>query len=230
MAQIKRQKRGGWRCVNRPWHLQILAPGAWHGSGETVRCVEEAHIDFTRLVRLPSVPPGRLLRFVYDIAESLRGAVIIIFVVFAFALKPVGVNGHSMMPTLRHRDWLLVNSFDSRPRRGDIVVITQPNRTQEPLVKRVIALGGQTVDINFETHEVFVDGELQMEPYIAEPTARASDVRFPLLVKEGYVFVMGDNRNDSLDSRSSDVGLIDERYIYGRALWRFFPFGQWRID
>ena len=99
-----------------------------------------------------------------------------------------------------------------------------------PIIKRVIAVGGDTVDINFNTHEVFVNGNRLDEPYIAQPTALHYDVEFPLTVDEGKLFVMGDNRNDSLDSRSSAIGLVDERYVLGKALLRFFPSFSWILS
>lgn len=88
----------------------------------------------------------------------------------------------------------------------------------------MIGVGGDTVDIDFDNHTVSVNGEVLDEPYINEPTTLSYDIEFPLVVPEGYVFVMGDNRNDSLDSRSSKIGLIDERYILGKALVKAFPF------
>ena len=111
-----------------------------------------------------------------------------------------------------------------------IYVITQPNSLHEPLIKRVIAVGGDTVDIDFVEGTVTVNGEVLSEPYINEATHRMSDVAFPITVPEGKVFVMGDNRNESLDSRSTTVGFIDTRYILGVAEFRFYPFGDWKLD
>ena len=113
---------------------------------------------------------------------------------------------------------------------GDIVIITQPNALHKTLIKRVIAVGGQTVDIDEEAGIVYVDGEPLREEYTLEPTYIKGDMEFPIHVPEGYVFVMGDNRNDSTDSRMKVVGLIDERYIMGKVLVRLSPFGQWKVD
>lgn len=131
-----------------------------------------------------------------------------------------------MLPNLHNKDWLLVSAFDSNPQRGEIIIITQPNKTAtgEPIVKRIIATGGQSVDIDFDTGKVSVDGKTLDEPYIRAVTRLRYDVEFPLTVPEGYLFVMGDNRNDSLDSRSSRIGLIHEKYVLGRVLFRVFPF------
>lgn len=153
-------------------------------------------------------------------------AVVFLCAVFMFAIRPVRVDGDSMLPTLQDGNWLVVSAFDFNPEYGEIVIVTQPNRTSTggPVVKRVIAVGGQTVDIDFENGDVFVDNIKLDEPYILEKTYRSFDVQFPLEVPEGYIFVMGDNRNDSLDSRSSRIGLIDERYVLGSCILRAHPF------
>ncbi len=167
---------------------------------------------------------------IYEWLDSFVFAIILILIVFVFAVRVVGVDGESMNPTLNHGDWLTVSAINTEFERGDIVVITQPNALNEPLIKRVIAVGGDTIDINFNTHKVMVNGEVLDEPYILSPTASRGDFFEPVTVPEGYVFVMGDNRNNSLDSRFNSIGLIDERYILGVANARLFPFGEWRID
>ena len=149
---------------------------------------------------------------------------------FVFGFRVVGVDGESMMPTLNDKDWLAVSAINSTIERGDIVVITQPNITNEPLIKRVIAVGGDTLDINFMSGEVKVNGNVIDEPYINAPTQNPGDFDKPIRIPEGYVFVMGDNRNKSLDSRFDTIGIIDERYILGVASVRLFPFGEWEIE
>lgn len=162
---------------------------------------------------------------IFDVEGSVVLALVIILLCFTFLFRAVNVVGRSMVPTLADGDWLLVS--DSKTyERGDIIIITQPNDVHEPLVKRVIATGGETIDIDFDSHEVRVNGELLEEDYIKEPTALHYDVEFPYHVPEGCVFAMGDNRNDSLDSRSSRIGPIDERYILGKAVFRVLPFNN----
>ena len=168
-------------------------------------------------------------KFVYSWLDSVIFALVVIFVVFTVLFRVVGVNGRSMVPTLYNGDWLAVKAINMHYNRGDIVVITQPNKLNEPLIKRIVAVAGDTVDINFADGTVKVNDQLLKEDYIAEPTNRMFDVAFPVTVPEGCVFVMGDNRNDSLDSRSTIIGFIDTRYLLGTAEFRFFPVGEWKI-
>lgn len=168
--------------------------------------------------------------FIYGWLDSLVFAIMLILVVFVFAFRIVGVVGDSMNPTLKSGEWLAVKSINSTINRGDIVIVTQPNDINEPLVKRVIAVGGDTLDIDFVRGEVKVNNEILDEPYINDLTNRRGDFTGPVTIPEGYVFVMGDNRNDSLDSRFNSVGLIDERYILGVAEFRFYPFDNLEIE
>lgn len=174
-------------------------------------------------------PASKYWKFFYEWLDSVMGAIIIIFILFTFLFRAVGVEGSSMVPTLQDGDWLAISGINFEPRRGDIVVVTQPNDIHEPLIKRIIAVGGETIDIDFVTHAVKINGKTIDEPYIAEPTRRSFDVEFPLLIPEGFVFVMGDNRNNSKDSRTSGVGIIDKRYILGKTRFRIFPFGRFKI-
>ena len=150
-------------------------------------------------------------------------ALVIIAMLFTFVIRFVGVDGSSMEPTLSDGDWLVVSAINNNIQVGDIVISTQPNSFNEPLVKRVIAKGGQTVDINFESGDVIVDGKKLDEPYIKELTHTSEGVSFPLTVPEGTLFLMGDNRNGSMDSRSPMVGCVDERYVLGVVRFRLAP-------
>lgn len=167
---------------------------------------------------------------VYDLVSIIMSSFIIIAIVFTFMFRLVGVKGSSMTNTLQDSDWLLTvqkESYDC----GDIVVITQPNYFNEPLIKRVIAKGGETVDIDFTTSTVYVDGVALEEPYTRDDyiAPKIDDIDFPYTVPEGYIFCMGDNRNGSTDSRSQLIGPLDERYVLGKAVIRILPFGDFDI-
>ncbi len=172
----------------------------------------------------------------YDVASILMSAFVLLMVVFTFFFRVVGVRGYSMEDTLHQSDWLITTQKESYT-YGDIIVITQPNYFNEPLIKRVIATGGQTIDIDYDNSEVYVDGAQLEEPYRKAETMYASysDIAFPYTVPEGFLFVMGDNRNNSTDSRSTLVGPIDERYVLGKASLRImntgesFKFGDFNI-
>lgn len=182
---------------------------------------EEFSIDFSK--RNKQSKKG-FWGFVYEWVDSLMFSILFILIIFAFAVRLVGVNGDSMNPTLINGDWLAVKSVNTTIERGDIVIVTQPNSLGKPLVKRVIAKGGDTLNIDFAEHKVILNGEVLDEPYIAEPTAHMGNMVYPLTVPEGKVFVMGDNRNKSSDSRESYIGFIDEDYILGVAKFRLLPF------
>lgn len=166
---------------------------------------------------------ARLWSFVYETAAAIASAVVILFVVFTFCLRGVGVQGDSMEPTLHDGDLLAVSAL-SAAKHSDVVIVTQPNSMDKPLVKRVIAMGGEEVNIDFISHVLTVNGKVLEEPYIAALTEESGDVQFPLTVPQGQVFVLGDNRNNSLDSRFSVIGCIDEDYILGVAKYRVYPF------
>ncbi len=160
---------------------------------------------------------------IYDWMQSLIFALIICIVVFVFFFRIVDVVGDSMNPTLIDGDKLLVSDVLYTPKQGDIVIFRKDEYKPEALVKRVIATEGQTIDIDFDRGRVYVDGELLDEPYIAELTKNQLDFQGPQTVPEGCVFVMGDNRNASSDSRKAEIGMVDERLIVGKVLLRVFP-------
>ncbi len=160
---------------------------------------------------------------IYDWMQSLIFALIICIVVFVFFFRIVDVVGDSMNPTLIDGDKLLVSDVLYTPKQGDIVIFRKDEYKPEALVKRVIATEGQTIDIDFDRGRVYVDGELLDEPYIAELTKNQLDFQGPQTVPDGCVFVMGDNRNASSDSRKAEIGMVDERLIVGKVLLRVFP-------
>lgn len=163
-----------------------------------------------------------------EYAEMIFGTVLAVLLVFTFLVRPTQVFGSSMVPTLENGDRLLISKLFYTPKQGDVVVIPHPNMTpEEPaLIKRVIALGGQTVDIDFDAGIVYVDGVALDEPYINEPTYEQQDFEGPITVPYGEVFVLGDNRNHSSDSRSAVYGTFDEDYILGRVIFRAMPFDK----
>ena len=127
------------------------------------------------------------------------------------------------------RDLLLLQTVGYEPRQGDVVVLTKEfDASDGPIVKRVIAVGGQTVDIDYEAGTVSVDGQVLDEPYINPEEIMAPPSNYEhathVEVPEGSIFVMGDNRNHSSDSRDVTLGAVDERYVLGRALWIILPF------
>lgn len=164
-------------------------------------------------------------RDLYEWAQALVCSVLAVVLLFTFVIRLIGVDGHSMVPTLQNGDRLLVLSslLDSDYEYGDIVVLREESFLEEPIVKRVIATEGQTVDIDFEAGVVYVDGEALDEPYINEPTYMEEGTEFPLTVPEGCIFVMGDNRNHSSDSRDSRLGTVDTRCVLGKAVFLAFP-------
>ncbi len=135
----------------------------------------------------------------------------------------VNVDGLSMYPTLQHADKIITSDLFYSPEVGDIVVVQTDTYGQDPLVKRIIAVGGQTVDIDFELGIVYVDGVALDEPYVNSLTLEREDFSGPITIPEGYLFLMGDNRNRSTDSRSNMVGLVDERCIIGKVYFILFP-------
>ncbi len=179
---------------------------------------------------------------IYDIVSVLVVAVVTIMVLFTFVFRIVFVDGGSMIPTLYDGDMLVVSAYDREPEYGQVVIITQPNGFGNPIVKRIIATENQVVDIKFATGEVYVDGVLLDEPYINNLTINPEDMTGPVTVPEGHVFVMGDNRQGSTDSRSEKIGLIREEYILGVVKYKvmnqddltkkttLYDFADWKVE
>lgn len=165
---------------------------------------------------------------IFEVFQAIISALVVISILFIFAFRVVNVDGTSMKPTLQNNDKVVVSTVGYEAKRGDIVVVSSTDGLKEPIVKRIIALGGDTVDINFTTGVVTVNGT--EEDYTDELTSQQFDIAFPITVPEGTVFVLGDNRGNSLDSRSTRVGCVDERLIVGKVLFRFFPIGDWKVE
>ena len=162
----------------------------------------------------------------YEWVQAVVCSVLAIVLMFTFVVRIIGVSGQSMRETLQNGDKLLVlnSCLCGDYRRGDIVIFQKPEfENGELIVKRVIATEGQTVDIDFTTGSVYVDGKLLKEDYINELTFLEEGTEFPLTVPKGSIFVMGDTRNHSSDSRDSRLGTVDARYVIGKAVILAFP-------
>lgn len=167
-------------------------------------------------------PRRSLLLYLHDLSYLLT----VVVLVFLLCFRIVVVSGDSMYSTLVDGDYLLLmsNVLYNDPQQGDIIVASKDSyENGTPIIKRVIATEGQTVDIDFRRGIVYVDGVALEEDYIYTLTNLDEGVEFPLVVDEGCVFVLGDNRNISKDSRNPEIGLIDTRQIVGKAIVLFFP-------
>ena len=158
--------------------------------------------------------------------QALVMVLVALILIFTFIGRIIGVDGSSMYPTLHHGDMLLLQGIGYTPKQGDVVVLTKEfDAADGPIVKRVIAVGGQHVDIDYAAGTVSVDGQVLNEPYINEAMREPYYENLTSVdVPEGSIFVMGDNRNNSSDSRDVTLGTVDERYVLGRALWVLLPF------
>ena len=163
-----------------------------------------------------------ILEYLLDLIYILTAVVLLCLLCF----RVVVVTGSSMYNTLIDGDYLLLisSTFYRQPQQGDIIVASKDSFDDgKPIVKRVIATEGQFVDIDFETGTVYVDGVALDEAYTYTKTTLDEGVSFPLRVETGHVFVMGDNRNSSKDSRSPEIGQVDHREILGKAIFLFMP-------
>ena len=177
----------------------------------------------------------------FEWGHCIVSAVVIVVILLTFVFRLVNIDGSSMLPTLVNNDKVIITNFFYEPEVGDIVVIPAGKYHDEPIIKRIIALGGQEVYINYVTHEVFVDGILLEEDYINSPTGHTlGEKELSLTVPEGKAFILGDNRGDSKDSRYfglvsengepvTDLGeakCIDVDDIIGKAQFVIFPFNH----
>lgn len=174
--------------------------------------------------------PNASSKETYDWIQCLLVALIICVLLFMFCVRVIDVIGTSMYPTLSNSEKMLVSGLFYKPKVGDIVVFKKdeydPNKA---LVKRVIAVEGQEINMDFENGIVYIDGVAIAEDYISEPTFNKLDFIGPKTVPEGCVFVMGDNRNASIDSRKKEIGMLDTRLILGRAYYVIYPLSSFRV-
>jgi signal peptidase I len=173
-------------------------------------------------------PPGSEL---YQNVRTLATVLTVLILIFTFVVRVIVVSGPSMENTLLNGDAMLVWSLGYKPKQGDVIVLTQPTYQEDSIVKRVIATGGQTVDIDYNHNTVTVDGVVLEEDYIKEwmlvPSYGTENSH--VVVPEGHIFVMGDNRNESADSRLPTIGVIDQRCVIGKALMVAFPFSRFTL-
>ena len=214
----------------------IIISAANSGNGEDGFKVNTEYAD-----SLPNTPEEEkkptAAEEIFEWLDVLSTAIIAVVIIFSLICRIATIEGPSMQNTLFTGDRVIISNLGYTPKQGDIVVVSRninnsaedAQNGQDPIIKRVIAVGGQTVDIDFVRGVVSVYGVELVEPYAKTPTVRSFDVQFPLYVPEGYIFVLGDNRNNSTDSRDSrigDGGLIDTRYVLGHAVFRVFPFNS----
>lgn len=168
---------------------------------------------------------------IFDWIESMAISIFVVVIIFTFIFRIVQVSGSSMVPTLKDQDRIITTNLFYEPTAGDVIVCNSVG-LKKTIVKRIIGVAGDTIDINFDEGKVYRNGVELKEDYIKELTKRPDyelPVEFPITVPEGTVFVMGDNRNNSRDSRSNVVGCIDTEQIIGKVVMRVFPFNTFGI-
>lgn len=245
MNQSDHEKKSGWGESG-----ESSSRMTWHtgdGSGESARDGQPEddanttgaraeyaeYIDPAQPMQSSETPEGEpvektgVCSEVYEWVESFMSVLLPMIIIMVFLFRPATVVGQSMEPTLHNSDrlFLQVAGYND-PKYGDVVVVDRSWNGGEAIVKRVIGKSGDLMFIDFEKHEVWRNDEKLDEPYINEPTAEWGDVVFPVKVPEGAVFVMGDNRNHSMDSRTTEIGMVDTRRVMGKVALRFFPFDK----
>lgn len=182
----------------------------------------------------PPMVPAKGVKTLYEWLEEIVIALTLVILVFTFLFRVVTVTGESMLPNFVEGQKLIVTNLGHSVDQGTVVVIT--NVLNEPIIKRVIATEGQTVDIDYETGTVYVDGEAVDEAQFGlengittRPYSTLEAMVFPQTVPEGCVFVLGDNRSVSKDSRYTEVGMVDTRHILGEAVFTLYPFDRFGV-
>ena len=174
---------------------------------------------------------------IFDWLEAAVASVLAVILVFTFLFRVVGVDGESMQNTLQDKDKVIITHLFYTPEPGDIVVISrkydnnpaEDNNQNKPIIKRVIGVAGDVVDLDYEHQQVMITRNGVSRVFEEPPDLlgalekRTGYLDFPLEVKPGKIFVMGDHRNNSYDSRYASLGLIDERYVLGKAVFRIWP-------
>ena len=162
----------------------------------------------------------------FEWLESIAQALVVMVAILSFIFRIATVDGTSMLDTLHDKDKVFILKWNYTPKNGDVVVIARGDNFDKPLIKRVIATEGQTLSIDIDKNIVTVNGNVLDESYILEPMWRKGDGVIPDVIPKGHTFVMGDNRNNSADSRYKDIGVIPNENIVGKATHIIFPFSR----
>ena len=161
---------------------------------------------------------------ILDILEVLSVSIVALIIVFTFAFKTCVVYQSSMYPTLVENDKLVIKSLGNNYDYGDIIVTGKYSEREDRIVKRIIAKEGDVVDINNSEGAVYINGEKLEEDYVNGKTfSNVNGIKFPITVSENSLFILGDNREHSKDSRSLDIGIINEKEVVGTVVFRLFP-------
>ena len=171
--------------------------------------------------------PAGIAAELYFWAQALVFALVVLVCINVFFFRISGVVGHSMNPGLSDKDQIVMQVIGYRePKPGHLVVVMSSAFKDEPLVKRVIGVEGDVIDFDMNTGNLIRNGEVLYEPYISERTMKFGSQNYPVTVPEGHMFVMGDNRNHSSDSRDLEVGVLPYKNIVGRVVLRVWPVGK----
>lgn len=162
----------------------------------------------------------------YEWVQCVVVALVACILLFTFFGRVIDVVGHSMENTFHNGDKVITTRLAGDYKQGDVVVLQKDGYDSKPIIKRVIAVGGQTIDIDFDAGIVYVDGEALIEPYVKELTYERESFSGPVYVPEGSIWVMGDNRNNSQDSRYFAIGCVDTRCVIGKVVLRLWPLNK----
>lgn len=165
--------------------------------------------------------------YMFDLTRTIIFVFAFMSVIFTFIIRDANVVGNSMLDTLHSDDKILMTNFMYKPKCGDIVAINAENQIEKRIIKRVIATEGQTLVVDYSKNAVYVDGIQIDEPYVSSITRVPSNpLQIPYVIPEGYIFVMGDNRIISLDSRDKSIGLVSVNDVIGKAQFIVYPFDR----
>ena len=163
----------------------------------------------------------------FDIVKTIIFVFALVSILFTYFIRDANVSGSSMSPALHNGDKVLLTNFNYEPKTGDIIAANAESLPEKRIIKRVIATEGQSLEIDYSTGKVYVDGILLDEEYTNAITRKSSnEYKFPYIIPENSIFVMGDNRAISLDSRDAKLGLISEDDVIGKAQFIFYPFDR----